>query len=123
MKNELKVFLVEDSELIREKLGRFLSAINGVKIVGFAEDAEQALKKINELNPGLITLDLRLKNSSGLDVLKDIKSHHKNCKVIILTNFSHKLISQKCLESGADYFLDKSSDFEKLADICRGIVA
>lgn len=114
--------LVEDAEIIREKIIRSLSSISGTEIIGYSDNAPDAINKISQLKPDLITLDLRLKTGNGWEVLKAIRESGNKATVIILTNYSDTGIIKKCLEAGADYFLDKADEFEKLEDICKIII-
>ena len=111
----MKITIVEDSYHIRKNLIRFISKIKGAEIIGEAEDVEYALKLIEDKNPDIIILDIELKNSNGFDLLNVIKSSHEAAPIImIFTNLSSISCKEKALKEKADYFFDKTNDFEDL---------
>lgn len=115
----MKVVLVEDSALLRERLVQTLSSVDGIALVGHAETAEDAIHVIHERQPDAIVLDIRLRQGTGLQVLQAVKGEDGLPKVIVLTNFAFPQYRKKYLESGADYFLDKSNEFEQVAVVLR----
>jgi len=62
-------------------------------------------------------LDIKLKASSGIEVLRTIKRRVVSVAVIMLTNYATEEYRKKCLEAGAEYFLDKTNEFEQLCPI------
>jgi DNA-binding NarL/FixJ family response regulator len=110
----MNVFIVEDSEDIRGYLQSMLSGIPGVSVVGFAADEEGAIKRIDELLPDVVTLDLSLQPGSGIAVLENIKKSHPAIKVIVLTNYVDDFYTSSCKDSGADCVFDKTFQFAKV---------
>jgi DNA-binding response OmpR family regulator len=116
-KQKLKVLIVDDSSLIITRLRRLLS--NAVNISGFsdAHDFEVGKKLFDQENPDVVLLDINLPVRSGLDLLNYIRKKHNQTKIIIITNEAGNYYRKMCLDLGADYFVDKAYDFEKLPDI------
>lgn len=112
-----RVFVVEDSELIRKRLFSMLSGMQGVEIVGHSDTAADAIAGIRSVMPDVVVLDIKLKNGSGIEVLRVIKQRLVQVTVIMLTNYATDEYRKKCLEAGADYFLDKTNEFERLCPI------
>jgi DNA-binding NarL/FixJ family response regulator len=112
-----RVFLVEDSALIRERLLQLLAGLDGVEVVGDADNAVDAIAGIVAAAPDAVVLDIKLKNGSGIDVLKRIKQSLPSVTVIMLTNYATNEYRRRCLEAGAEYFLDKTNEFENLRGI------
>ena len=110
----MRIVLVDDSDIVRERLRAIL---NGVEIVGEARDSLEAIDSIQELKPDVVILDIRLPNGSGIDVLQHIKESNPSTKVIMLTNYPYPQYRRKCLEAGADFFLDKSTEFDRLSEV------
>jgi DNA-binding NarL/FixJ family response regulator len=108
------VLVVEDSLLIIERIIRLLSEADNIKMVIHAANYAESLKMINEISADIILLDLNLPDKSGLELLKEIKSNQPQVKVIVLTNHASDNYREICTYMGADYFFDKSSDFDKL---------
>jgi DNA-binding NarL/FixJ family response regulator len=110
----MKVFIVEDSELMREHLEFMLSEIPGIEMVGHAVDELGAIEHIDALLPDVVILDLNLQNGSGIDVLKYTKERHATIKVMVLTNHTDEFYVNRCMNAGADYFFDKSFQFMRV---------
>ena len=112
----LKVFLVEDSAMIRERLLALLSSVDGVRIVGCAEAADEAIHQILDQRPDTVVLDVNLAQGSGIDVLRALKAAAPEIDVYVLTNFAHPQYRRLCTELGARGFFDKSTEFELVRD-------
>ncbi|OGS91884.1 MAG: hypothetical protein A2Z95_10260 [Gallionellales bacterium GWA2_60_18] len=107
----MKVFIVEDFEIVRQRLQTMLSGIPGVVIAGHAVDEAGAIESIDALLPDVVILDLHLQYGSGFNVLANIKKHHAATKVIVLSNYASDSHVSLCKQIGADYFFDKSFQF------------
>jgi two-component system response regulator DevR len=112
-----RVFVVEDSALIRERLLSMLGGMSGVEVVGSSETASDAIARILAARPDVVVLDVKLKASSGIEVLRAIKRRMAAVAVIMLTNYATEEFRRKCLEVGAEYFLDKTNEFERLCPL------
>ena len=112
-----RVFLVEDSTIIRERLLQLLGGLDGVEVVGDADNAVDATTRLMAARPDVVVLDIKLKDGSGIDVLKRVKQSLPSVTVIMLTNYATSEYRRKCLEAGAEYFLDKTNEFENLRGI------
>jgi DNA-binding NarL/FixJ family response regulator len=110
----MNVFIVEDSEIVRVHMESMLSAIPGIKMVGYAEDEVDAIARINTLLPDVVTLDISLQSGSGINVLESIKKRHPAIKVIVLTNYTDEFYANSCRRAGADCFFDKTFQFSRV---------
>lgn len=110
----MNLFIVEDSEVVRERIQSLLSDIPGIAVVGYAVNETDAIERINTLLPEVVTLDLRLQSGSGFSVLENIKKHHPGIKVIVLTNDDNRVYEDTCMRAGADLFFDKSFQFSRV---------
>ncbi|GAB4453821.1 MAG: response regulator transcription factor [Anaerolineae bacterium] len=112
--SQIKVFIADDSLIVREHLVTLLDELAGVEIVGQAGNVAEAISGIRKLQPDVVILDIRLPDGSGIDVLQNIKQDKPAPLVIILTNYPYSGYRQRCLSAGADFFLDKSTEFDQL---------
>lgn len=110
----MRVFLVEDSPVIRERLREAVALVEGAEVVMEAEMEQDAVRGILEQRPDVVVLDLALAKGSGVEVLRQVKAAQPAIKVIVLTNKTEPQYRKKCLALGADCFLDKARDFGKL---------
>lgn len=113
----MTVFIADDSYIVVERLVDILGQIRGLDFIGCAVDALEARQSIERLSPDVVILDLQFPKGRGLDVLKDVKLTRPNTTVLVLTNFSYPPYRKRCLEAGADFFLDKSTDFQRIPEI------
>lgn len=113
----MNVFIVEDSEAMRESLRTMLSEFHDVKITGYAADEAGAIEHINALLPDVVILDLNLQSGTGVAVLKNVKKHHPQIKVMVLTNCNGELYMDACKRANADYFFDKSFQFMQVREV------
>jgi len=113
----MNVFIVEDSEAMRESLRTMLSEFHVVKVVGYAADETGAIEQINSLLPDVVILDLNLLSGSGVAVLKNVKKHHPGIKVMVLTNCTDEFYVDACKRAQADFFFDKSFQFMEVRNV------
>lgn len=113
----MNVFIVEDSEAMRESLRSMLTEFHDIKIVGYAADETGAIEHINALLPDVVILDLNLQSGTGVAVLKNIKKNHAEIKVMVLTNCNGELYADACKRANADYFFDKSFQFMRVREV------
>jgi len=117
MKDNRKIVLVvEDSLLIIERILSLLSEAENIKMIIHAANYSESIKMINEISADIVLLDLNLPDKSGIELLKEIKNNHPQMRVIVLTNHASDNYREICTYMGADYFFDKSSDFDKITE-------
>lgn len=115
----MKVFIADDSSAVRERLCSMISEMHGITIIGAAADGNDAINGILQHDPDVVILDLRLPKKNGIDVLNYIKKKGASSKIIIFTNYPTPQYQQRCMEEGADHFLRKTKDLEKLTRILQ----
>ena len=112
----LKVFLVEDSPIVRERIETLLGSIAGARTVGHAEDADDAITAILAAHPDAVVLDLKLARGSGFDVLRALRRDAPEIDVYLLTNHAAEPYRRLAGKLGARGFFDKSTQFECVRD-------
>jgi DNA-binding NarL/FixJ family response regulator len=117
----MRVFIADDSRVVVERLADLLKEVPGVQLVGRANDAPEAIHSIVKTNPDAVILDLQMPGGSGLDVLRSIRQSHPSVWVVICTNYPYPQYREECIAAGANYFLDKSAEFEKIPEILRDL--
>ena len=115
----MNIFIVDDSETLCDRIADSLSEIPGVEIAGYADNPEDAVKFIKEQKPDLITLDIRLERGNGIDVLYQAKLEDPSPIIIIFTNYPYPHYRKRCEEEGADYFFNKSGEFDDLLNVVK----
>ena len=115
--HKIKVFIADDSLIVREHLVTMLEELAGIEVVGQAENVAEAISAIWKLQPDVVILDILMPGGSGIKVLQNIKQAGAGPMVIILTNYPYPVFRQKCLQAGADFFLDKSTEFDQIPEL------
>jgi DNA-binding NarL/FixJ family response regulator len=118
----MRVFIVDDSKVVVERLADLLNEVPGVELVGRANDVPGAIHSILKANPDVIVLDLQMPGGSGLEVLRSIRLNHPSIWVLVCTNYPYPQYREECISAGANYFLDKSADFNKIPGILRDLI-
>ncbi|HET9664639.1 MAG TPA: response regulator transcription factor [Burkholderiales bacterium] len=119
----MKIFVVEDSAAIRERLVEMIDEIDGFAVVGVAATYGEAVSGIARTRPDVAILDIQLASGSGIDALAEAKRWQPGLRAIILTNYATPQHEKAAVDAGAEYFLDKSADFEKIAEILQSMSA
>jgi two-component system, OmpR family, response regulator len=119
----LRVFLVEDSEVIRERLTESISSLPNVDVVGHADTEAHAITALSHTPCDVLLLDLQLRTGHGFNVLKAVRARPYGSQliVIVLTNFTSSQYRDRCMEMGADYFLDKSREYDRVCDVLEDL--
>ncbi len=107
----MKVLIVDDSAIVRERLIAMVCRIVKAENVSYAEDATEALNSIPKLNPNAVILDTRMPGGNGIDVLLEIRRNNQTVPVIVLADYPYRQYRRKYVEAGADFFFDKSTEF------------
>jgi two-component system response regulator DevR len=112
-----KVFVVEDSPAVRSRLVELLGEIDGVCVVGEAQTPDEAVAGIRETQPHCVVLDLQLIGGTGIDVLRAVHPGSPEIAFVVLTAHSTGQYRRACMQAGASWFLDKSSEFDRLKEV------
>jgi len=115
----MKIFIADDSRVVVERLAGLLEEVPGARLVGQAGDVPAAVNGIQKMKPDALILDLHMPGGSGLDVLRAIRTEQPDLFVLICTNYPYPEYREECLTAGANLFLDKSAEFEKIPSILR----
>ncbi len=118
----MRVFLVDDSAVIRQRLKRLLADLKEIEVMGEAGDAAEATEAIHQGKPDVVLLDIHLLGGSGIEVLENVKKDKPAPAVIILTNYPYPQYRQKCLAAGADFFFVKSTEFDKVVPALQQLI-
>jgi DNA-binding NarL/FixJ family response regulator len=113
------LLLVDDSKLVRSYLRQLLSATPGVHIVGEAGSVPEAIERFEALAPEVVVLDIQMPGGSGMDVLEWIKQRSPSCVVIMASSCPPQVYGPLCREAGADWYLDKLSEMDTIAEVLQ----
>ena len=112
----VRVFLIEDSPYVRDLLLDFLHAPGEVEIVGYADTEDDAVAAIIAQPVDAVIVDLKLREGSGMAVIQRLRKASLNPPPTLIVFSNHPLpeIKQRAMKLGADYFFDKSGDYDSV---------
>lgn len=122
----MKILLVEDSRILRDRLRGIISAIPKAALVAETDNEGDARHLLEQHQPDVAVIDLRLSSGSGLALIGHVKVMHSATTLIVLTNLAQAEYRAKCIELGAHYFFDKSKGigaFTRLLAELSGLLA
>jgi len=115
----VKVLFIDDSSIVRDRLKAMLSEVPKIETVSQAKNESEALELLHELKPEVVVLDIQMPGGSGIDLLRKVKKEKRSTLVVVLTNLSDPQYRKKCMDAGADFFFDKSSEFDKVFEVLK----
>jgi DNA-binding NarL/FixJ family response regulator len=119
----VQVVLIDDSVSVRRRLADLLDELENVVLVGEARSADEGLELLTSLQPDVVILDVRMPGRSGIGLLEDMQRVDPRPAVIVLTNYPYVAYRRRCMDLGAQYFFDKSSQFNRVSDVLNEIAA
>lgn len=117
----IRVFIVDDHEIIRQGLKMILKEAPDLTVVGEAADGEEALKKLRTAECDVLVLDMNMPGKSGIELLSDIKSLRPTLRILVLTIHPEDKFALKTLKAGASGYLCKDTALEELVIAIRKI--
>lgn len=102
-----RVLLVDDHPLVRERLAEVIGRESDLRVCGEAEDRHEALEAIEATHPDLVVVDLTLKNSDGMELLKDIHARWPKVLMLVVSMHDESLYAERVLRAGARGYITK----------------
>jgi DNA-binding NarL/FixJ family response regulator len=118
-----KIFIVDDHPLVREWLGALISQQEDLKVCGEAEDASHALDAIASTRPDLCIVDISLKGSSGIELIKEIKDRNPNVAILVLSMHEEASHAERSVRAGAQGYVMKTESTQRVVDAIRDVLA
>jgi len=115
----MKILIVDDSESLRHAMSEFILSVCKAPLLLEATSVAEGIRLSKTCPVDAVILDIRFPDGLGFEVLRAIRQTRNETAVIVLTNFTSDQFREKALAEGADYFLDKSKDFEKAVEILK----
>ena len=122
-KERIRILLVEDHLLTRIGLKTVIERQPDFSVVGDAENGEEAVRKVGELHPNIVLMDVGMPVMDGIEAAKKIKDAHKDVEVIMLTSHDNERDIFASLAAGAGGYCLKDVEPERLYSAIRSVVA
>lgn len=119
MSETIKLFLVDDHEMVRRGLSSYLMTDPDFDIIGEASSGNEAVKALKGLIPDVVLMDLIMENGNGIEATKEIIKNHPDCKVIILTSFYDDEQVFPAIEAGAFSYVLKTASADEISDTIK----
>ncbi|MEP6537953.1 MAG: response regulator transcription factor [Bryobacteraceae bacterium] len=116
------ILLVDDHAVVRQGLALLINREADLDVCGDAEDASSALRKIDELKPDLVVVDVSLSGPDGLDLLKEIRTRTLTLPVLILSMLDELVYAERALRAGANGYIMKQEATERVLVAIRRIL-
>ncbi|HXI45000.1 MAG TPA: response regulator transcription factor [Candidatus Acidoferrales bacterium] len=115
----IRVLLVDDHAVVRSGLRAFLELLDDMEVVGEASDGAEGLRRVAELSPNVVVMDLLMPVMDGIAATQAIRSAHPEVEVLALTSFIEEDKVTAALEAGASGYLLKDADADEVAAAIR----
>lgn len=117
-----KVLLVEDHPMFREHLGQLISRNLGMSVCGEADNIRDAMRLIHETTPDVAIVDMTLRGSSGLELVKDITAQGLGVNVLVLSMHDESLYAERALRAGAKGYITKNEASTEVLKAIRSVM-
>ena len=121
--NRSKILVVDDHPIVRRGLTDLINHEEDLVVSGQAEGAHQAMEAIREQKPDMAIVDISLKGTSGLELIKDIKTRYPDLPVLTLSMHDESLYAERALRAGAKGYIMKQQATEDLIMAIRKVLA
>lgn len=118
----IRVMLVDDHRGIREGLGRLVSSVEGMRLVGAAADGTEAIRRAREVHPDVVLMDLSMPHGDGIEATTRILAEHPRTAVLVLTCCSDRSRIRAALHAGACGYMLKDVCADDLTSSIRQAV-
>lgn len=117
----MKVLVIGDSLKIRQRLINIVCESEDMELIGQSKVTSEAMNICLSLRPDMVIMDMDAQTNDSAGMLTQIKKCNASIVVIALSNYPFAEYATKCIESGADYFLEKSTEFDQIGKILRQV--
>ncbi|NOX64571.1 MAG: response regulator transcription factor [Chlorobi bacterium] len=116
---KIKVLLVDDHKMVREGIKSVINAHDDMTVIGEASNGEEAIKKVEELKPHVVVMDINMPGINGIEAAKKIKELREEIRILMLTMIDNEKFIIDAISSGADGYLYKDADISELLKAIR----
>jgi DNA-binding NarL/FixJ family response regulator len=117
-----KVLLVDDHPIVRERLGDLIAEEPDLVVCGEAEDGHGALEAVEKTRPDVAVVDISLKDTYGIELIKDLKIRHPDLPVLVLSMHEESMYAERAIRAGAKGYLNKQEATQKVISAIRQVL-
>lgn len=116
-----RVLLIDDNQQVRRALATLLSTLPDFEVCGEAATSEEAMRLISEINPDLAVVDISLKHSNGIDLIKQIRALNDRVRILVWSLHCEYSYAKAALDAGALGYITKEQSIDSITDALRQI--
>ncbi len=121
-KPKTKVLLVDDHPVLRRGLGQLINQEPDMAVCGEAEDAPHAFDAVAQLTPDVVVVDVSLKGSNGIELIKNLKARYPDLPILVLSMHDESLYAERALRAGGLGYIMKDEAFEQVLTAIRQVL-
>src|ERR1051325_7607799 len=118
-----KIFIVDDHPMMREGLAQLIAQESDLMVCGEADDAAEAISKIEKLRPDLALVDITLRSTNGLELIKDLRIRSPDLSVLVISMHDESLYAERVLRAGGRGYIMKQEGGKKLMEAIRHVLS
>ncbi len=118
-----RILLVDDHAVVRYGIAQLINQQSDLMVCGEEEDAANALSAIGKLKPDLVIADISLKDSSGLDLMRNVKAQYSGLPVLVVSTHDESIYAEIAFRAGALGYLMKGDALDKVVSAIRRVLA
>lgn len=118
-----KVFIVDDHPIVRQGLSQLIDHEPDLKVCGEAADVKEARARLGSSQPDVVIVDLSLRDSDGMELIKDIRSKYRQLPVLVLSMHDESIYAERLLSAGANGYIMKQAAADQLLTALRRVLA
>ena len=118
-----QIYIVDDHPLVRESLASLVNQQPDLAVSGESESAARAMREMMAIQPDLAIMDISLKESSGLELIKAVKAKMPGLSIVVLSMHDEQLYAERCIRAGASAYVMKRESSKRIITAVREVLA
>jgi len=118
-----RILVVDDHPIMRQGYYQLISQQSDLEMCGEAADVQEALRQVEATHPDLVIIDISLKDSNGIELMKQLRARDTGLKMLVVSMHDESLFAERALHAGASGYINKEETTDKLIDAVRHVLA
>lgn len=123
MKNKKRILIVDDHQILRRGLTMLINMEPDLEVCGEAEDVQGGLEAVSKTNPDLVLTDITLKNSDGVQLIKQVHAEHPQLPLLAVSMHDESIYAERALRAGARGYITKKVAEEKIIEAIHQVLS
>lgn len=118
---EIRVLIVDDHSIVREGISSLLARRKDIRVVGQAANGKEAVEQVAALEPDVVLMDISMPVMDGFEATLEIRKHHPNARILVLSQFESKEYVLPLLRAGAAGYISKRARAGEVVEAIRAV--